>query len=561
MGQVMKYWQFPERGNGSKSYDCAPYGTLSADFNTDYRIANMPGKVSAENDDVARLCYHLGVSVEMQYTATGSGAYLRNAGEALKNYFQYEGCDYLKRADYTDEQWVTLLKTNLDQGQPVFYGGQSTTSGHAFVVDGYEGNGTFSDYFHFNLGWGGNGDTYNTIDGIKYNLKQEAIFNVKPAGTPAVINRAPIISLEISDKTVAEGFESFFMDLSSYFVDPDGDELTYSIKQSDPQVVELSLSGMNLIVSELGEGSTTITITVSDEKSGTATQSFILTVKAESKNRIPELVTPIENQSKEEGFGSFQITLDNYFTDGDSDLLTFSTIVEKQGIVSVSINEGSLLVNESGTGTTNITITANDGKYGSVSGTFEVEIYPKMLNRAPEVINSSIELNLKNGFIAEAIDLNQVFEDPDGDELIFKPTVNDTAIVDLQLMGNELNIIEKTSGETQLTIFANDQKGGEEKVTFTIQVVNVNNNTFEIDPQLVAYPNPANDFISFSTSLDEAAPVSLMLFDGYGRSVYQNQFNSVNELQNINISSLKKGVYVARLRCDGKETMLRFLKN
>ena len=54
--------------------------------------------------------------------------------------------------NFDDVFWVDVVKTDLDQGRPLVYKGYTSdySAGHAFVVDGYDG-----DYFHLNWGWSG----------------------------------------------------------------------------------------------------------------------------------------------------------------------------------------------------------------------------------------------------------------------------------------------------------------------------------------------------------------------------------------------------------------------
>ena len=80
MAQIMKYWGYPSKGTGNKSYKSDYYGTLSANFAiTTYDWANMPLKLSAstsstQNNAVATLMYHCGVAVEMNYNSKGEGS-------------------------------------------------------------------------------------------------------------------------------------------------------------------------------------------------------------------------------------------------------------------------------------------------------------------------------------------------------------------------------------------------------------------------------------------------------------------------------------------------------
>ncbi|MDX9749622.1 MAG: thiol protease/hemagglutinin PrtT [Flavobacteriales bacterium] len=206
MAQIMKYHGHPQQGSGFHSYNDPNYGTQSANFGaTTYNWAAMPNNVSGPNNAVATLMYHLGVSVDMQYSPQISGAWViqahspttdHNSEYALKTYFGYDpAMQGLKRQNFTQGQWINMLKSDLDAGRPVLYAGWGSGGGHAFVCDGYDNN----DFFHFNWGWGGafNGNfTVNALnpDGVGtgggtggYNDGQQALFGIRPltGGGPA----------------------------------------------------------------------------------------------------------------------------------------------------------------------------------------------------------------------------------------------------------------------------------------------------------------------------------------------------------------------------------------
>lgn len=204
MAQVMKYHEWPEQGTGSHTYTDPYCGqTLSANFGeTTYRWDLMPndydGTWTAEQiKAVATLMAHCGVAVDMQYMPDGSGAYSGDVPAALVNYFGYaEDIIHRDRDYYTQNEWIEMMKAELDASRPVYYHGQSTGGGHAFVIDGYNVDG----YFHVNWGWGSNLDGYfliATLDpgadqGIGgttagYAYSQGAIFNVhRPTGNETV---------------------------------------------------------------------------------------------------------------------------------------------------------------------------------------------------------------------------------------------------------------------------------------------------------------------------------------------------------------------------------------
>ena len=167
MAQVMKYWECPRQGEGSHSYEENDYGTITVNFaNTIYDWDNMiaspdASSTQAQQNAVATLMYHCGVSVDMNYSPQGSGAYPSDIEYALETYFGYDTeLHEANKEDYTDTQWINLLKTELNAARPVLYSGWDVNNaGHCFVCDGYDEN----NNFHFNWGWGGYCDGYYAI--------------------------------------------------------------------------------------------------------------------------------------------------------------------------------------------------------------------------------------------------------------------------------------------------------------------------------------------------------------------------------------------------------------
>ena len=197
MAQVMKYWNYPEHGIGSHSYVHYNYGELSADFqSTTYDWTNMLNSYSGSSTQtqkmaVATLMYHCGVSVDMDYSPSGSGAVTAQVADALKTYFNYSTqTQHHSRSEYDDDTWVAMLKADLDLNRPIQYHGSGSGGGHSFVFDGYNS----SNYFHVNWGWGGYCDEYYQVSNLNpgpggigsgsngiYNDYQGAIFHAHPS--------------------------------------------------------------------------------------------------------------------------------------------------------------------------------------------------------------------------------------------------------------------------------------------------------------------------------------------------------------------------------------------
>ncbi|MBR4787156.1 MAG: C10 family peptidase [Bacteroidales bacterium] len=160
MAMIMYYYRYPMHGYGSHT-NHTDYGDFYVNFSQQhYCYEAMEDALSSPNDEVAKLIFHCATSVDMMYGATGSGAYSFNVPDAMKTYFGYSpNTSIVSRYSYSSSQWKQMLKTELNNGRPVYYSGHSSDGGHAFVCDGYDAN----NLFHFNFGWGGSSNGYYTL--------------------------------------------------------------------------------------------------------------------------------------------------------------------------------------------------------------------------------------------------------------------------------------------------------------------------------------------------------------------------------------------------------------
>ena len=189
MAQIMKYWNWPEHGFGSHTYTPSGYPQQTVDFeNTYYQWSNMPNTCNNSNyHAVATLIYHCGVAVDMQYGSSASYASHEDVSAALTNYFGYSSELYRAyRSSYSDDEWISMLKSSLNRGCPVYYSGDdgNAINTHAFVCDGYNE----SDMFHINWGWSGFNNNYFAISALNTNVgsfsnNSYAIFNIHPTAT------------------------------------------------------------------------------------------------------------------------------------------------------------------------------------------------------------------------------------------------------------------------------------------------------------------------------------------------------------------------------------------
>lgn len=169
MAQVVNYHEWPQ-ANGTGTYSYTWNGqTLSFNYGaTTFDWAHMANTYSASSSTtacnaVATLMYGCGVSVEMEYSSSSSGAMSYRCASALVRNFGYDqGAVYVMRDYFSAAEWDELIYAELAAGRPVLYNGQSSSGGHAFVCDGYDGRGNY----HINWGWGGISDGYFLLSAL-----------------------------------------------------------------------------------------------------------------------------------------------------------------------------------------------------------------------------------------------------------------------------------------------------------------------------------------------------------------------------------------------------------
>ncbi len=94
------------------------------------------------------------------------------------------------------------------------------------------------------------------------------------------VNRAPVVvATGISNQSLDTGFRTEEIDFSGTFMDPDTDMLMFTVMSDDESVVTATIAGNTLTLTEVGPGSSIITVTAIDGRGGMASDMFIVTVE------------------------------------------------------------------------------------------------------------------------------------------------------------------------------------------------------------------------------------------------------------------------------------------
>ena len=186
MAQVMYYWKFPAQLSDLPGYTSGSfYITMPdlpptmADWDNMLEGYSM-NYTPAQGAAVATLMLYCGQASTMDYSPEGSGSTSAAQLNGLRLMGYNLGARCLHRQNYEDSEWHQLMIEELTAGRPILYTGHGDEVGHAFVIDGYDGN-----RFHINWGWEGVADGYFALNnfapaGNDFTLGQQMLNNVYP---------------------------------------------------------------------------------------------------------------------------------------------------------------------------------------------------------------------------------------------------------------------------------------------------------------------------------------------------------------------------------------------
>ena len=314
------------------------------------------------------------------------------------------------------------------------------------------------------------------------------------AATVEQPNRAPEPVGEIAPVEIFRG-EEFAQDVSDFFTDPDGDELTYAARSSDVSVATVGVAGDVMTVRAVGQGEAEVVVTATDPDGLSATQSARVSVE----NRAPEVVEPIPSQTLKVGR---TVTLDvtGNFVDPDGDELSYSAASADTLLAVATVAGAEVEIRAVGDGDVAVSIVATDP--GGLSATLEVEV--AILENHPPRAVGELEDHILVADDTVVVDVADLFTDPDDDELSYAARSSDDAVATAEAEGSQVTIVATGGGAATVTVLATDPGGLSDSLSASVRV----------NPPVAADTLPVHDlFIVFEEGESEPDTLSKVVLD------------------------------------------------
>ncbi len=283
-------------------------------------------------------------------------------------------------------------------------------------------------------------------------------------------NSAPTVASALGALSGLREGDTRQVSLAGVLTDADNDSLTITAESSNTAVVTVSVATdqSSLTVTAKQAGAATITVSAADGKGGSVSDAFSVTVSPKPNN-APTLASGLGDLSGLREGDARQVSLAGLCTDADGDALTITANSSNDHVATATVNGQSLTVSAKRAGQATITVTAADGKGGSVSDAFSVTVSPKP-NSAPTVASALGALNgLREGDTRQ-ISLAGVFTDADGDTLTITANSLNDAVATATVNGQHLTVSAVQAGQSTITVTAADERGGSVTDAFSVTV-------------------------------------------------------------------------------------------
>ncbi|PJF44466.1 MAG: hypothetical protein CUN55_03835 [Phototrophicales bacterium] len=274
-----------------------------------------------------------------------------------------------------------------------------------------------------------------------------------PTNSPPIFTTPPLdVSLIVNEtKTVSFAFS-----------DANNDAISFTASSSAPSVAAITAYDVSAIsVKGISVGSATITITLTDARGASTSDTFMVTVQA--ANQPPKFDVEPTNITLNQGANT---TVTYMVSDPDGDTVTVEATSSDPSIASVTRQSAnSFLISGNAAGTANLTVSISDGKGGIDGRTVTVTVVAASSNNPPSFLVEPAPITVAQGD-SKVVVIQAT--DPDGDAVTLTVTSANNSILTATKIDNTSFTVQGVAvGNTTVTIRISDSKVNVDRVVNT----------------------------------------------------------------------------------------------
>lgn len=353
-----------------------------------------------------------------------------------------------------------------------------------------------------------------------------------------LVNAPPAFNLDVPrEYIIQKKATTYHFNLDSIFHDPEGSLLTYHLDTAKPAYYLASLDNSTLHISPASTGIDSIQVEAADTYAATCTVWLIFDV-----NSMPLTTSAAIDTFLTGTTSMLKYNLSDLFTDIDP--LQYE-VLSSTGNITCNLIEDTLIIIPLVAGYDSLTIAANDQRGGISFLQIKLQI-----NAAPEIVAEIPNYNLILGVDTLVLILNDFFNDPETDSLIYSVDIENSNLASISHVENIYYIIPGDTGNTNISITCHDIYLESVSQTFNLKITDIvsslsDKHTFP--QQIFIYPNPTdNEFTLRLENFTICEKVNIELRDSYGRlikTMYSGNLVSNNQNSLIRENFPAPGIY------------------
>lgn len=317
------------------------------------------------------------------------------------------------------------------------------------------------------------------------------------------VNNAPEITTSYSGPTSIRQNETIRVPLT--IKDPDGHSVTISYTKGSSAD---SFNANTIIVdgSKANPGTYTALVKATDQYGASTEFKFTYVIL---ENQPPVITCLYTGSTTLKHFESISVQFTVSDPEGDAVTMSLTGGSGAESLVSTTRESCTLEINalKCAPGTYEATIVATDQFGASSSYKF---VYTVLANTPPSKVKDAQSLFYSSVGGQFTLNLDEYFEDSDGEKLTYSLTTDPSSVVGASINGNILTGTVNSFGTTTITVTATDLGGATATMSFIV---------IARSEPYVAYPNPVttNMFIATGATSDN---VSIKLYSQTGSEVF-----------------------------------------